>query len=259
MNYTSRQPGSKSGLFLALHVHQDDYLYASSPSAGFRILLHGPGEQPMMIERGLKVAPGSSTQIAVAASYITELPSPYGDCEASEGYVQSKCLTDCVTNYVIKNCSCKDVYMLGDVPVCDPRKFYECVLPTEANYVRDSEAEKCNCHRQCHHLSYHATISESLLADSVAEYFRRAHGLPGTLDDVIKDHCVLEIFFTEMKYTFVETQAAYTTQSLMCDIGGSLGLVLGATMLTVCEIADFLFQLSVHWIKARASAVVVEP
>jgi len=36
-----------------------------------QILLHGPGEEPMMIERGLKVAPGFSTQIAVAASYVS--------------------------------------------------------------------------------------------------------------------------------------------------------------------------------------------
>jgi len=71
----------------------------------------------------------------------------------------------------------------------------------------------------------------------------------------------VQIFFTELKYTFVETQVAFSMQSLMCDIGGSLGLILGATMLTVCEIVDFLFQLFVHWIKVRAASavVVVEP
>ena len=37
MNYASRQPGSTGGLVIALRVHQDDYLYASSPAAGFRV------------------------------------------------------------------------------------------------------------------------------------------------------------------------------------------------------------------------------
>jgi len=37
MNYTSVQPGSTSGLTVVLHVNQDDYLYASSSSAGFRV------------------------------------------------------------------------------------------------------------------------------------------------------------------------------------------------------------------------------
>ena len=45
---------------------------------------------------------------------ITELPDPYGDCNASDGYVQSKCLTACVEDYVVKNCSCKDTYMSSE-------------------------------------------------------------------------------------------------------------------------------------------------
>ena len=36
-SYTSRQPGSTSGLQLALHVDRDNYMYASSPSTGFRV------------------------------------------------------------------------------------------------------------------------------------------------------------------------------------------------------------------------------
>jgi len=47
------------------------------------------------------------------------LPSPYGDCEPSENYTQSECLAECEANYVISNCSCKDIYMPGDIT------FYE--------------------------------------------------------------------------------------------------------------------------------------
>ena len=68
---------------------------------------------------------------------------------------------------------------------------------------------------------------------------------------------VRQIFFTELKYTFVETQAAYTSQSLLCDVGGCLGLILGATMLTLCETTDFICRLFVHWVRTRASEVVV--
>jgi len=37
MNYTSRQPGSTSGLRLGLYINEHDYFYANSPSAGFRV------------------------------------------------------------------------------------------------------------------------------------------------------------------------------------------------------------------------------
>ena len=81
----------------------------------------------------------------------------------------------------------------GDVPVCDPRTFHECVLPTQASYVRQNEAERCDCGRQCRRLIYQPTVSQSLLADSAANYFKHAYDLPGTLDDVIADHCIVEV------------------------------------------------------------------
>ena len=40
-----------------------------------------------------------------------------------------------------------------------------------------------------------------------------------------------QVFFSELKYTYVETEAAYTALALMCDIGGALGLILGSTCL----------------------------
>jgi len=64
---------------------------------------------------------------------------------------------------------------------------------------------------------------------------------------------IVQIFFSELKLTHVETQAAYSALALLSDIGGTLGLVLGSSVLTICEIADFLFILAATWIKHRAS------
>jgi len=36
-NYTIRQPGSKTGLRLALRVDKNSYTYANSASTGFRV------------------------------------------------------------------------------------------------------------------------------------------------------------------------------------------------------------------------------
>jgi len=37
MNYTTRHVGSFGGLTVVLHANQHDYMYANSPSAGFRV------------------------------------------------------------------------------------------------------------------------------------------------------------------------------------------------------------------------------
>ena len=44
---------------------------------------------------------------------VVELTSPYGDCEQSENYTQSGCLAECESNFVVSNCSCRDIAMLG--------------------------------------------------------------------------------------------------------------------------------------------------
>jgi len=44
---------------------------------------------------------------------MEKLPSPYGDCEPSEDYVESQCLAECKANYVIGKCNCKVIPMAG--------------------------------------------------------------------------------------------------------------------------------------------------
>jgi len=68
---------------------------------------------------------------------------------------------------------------------------------------------------------------------------------------------ILQIFFSELKYKYIQAEEAYTMLSLMCDIGGALGLILGSTMLTFCEISDFLITLAVAWLRVRASTGVI--
>ena len=66
------------------------------------------------------------------------------------------------------------------------------------------------------------------------------------------------MFFSELKYTYIESQEGYTALALMCDIGGALGLILGSTLLTFCEFADFFITLVFNCMKRRVSTGVAE-
>ena len=67
-----------------------------------------------------------------------------------------------------------------------------------------------------------------------------------------------QIFFSELKYTHTKDEAAYSSLALLCDIGGSLGLILGSTILTFCEFTDFFVTVAVAWLKFRASTVAAK-
>ena len=50
----------------------------------------------------------------------------------------------------------------------------------------------------------------------------------------------LDIFYQELSYEEIEQNIAFEFLSLLSEIGGFLGLLLGASILTVCELIDYL-------------------
>jgi len=84
-------------------------------------------------------------------------------------------------------------WQTGKVPVCDPRKYYECILVAQSNYVKDNVATKCNCPRQCNTLTYQPTVSQAQLAVSAATYMKNELQLNATVNDIIRDYCMVEV------------------------------------------------------------------
>ena len=52
----------------------------------------------------------------------------------------------------------------------------------------------------------------------------------------------VDIFYQELSYEVLEQNIAFHYLSLLGEIGGFLGLLLGASVLTVVELMDYLAQ-----------------
>ena len=52
----------------------------------------------------------------------------------------------------------------------------------------------------------------------------------------------VDIFFKELNYEKIEQLELFKLESLFGEIGGFLGLLLGASVLTVCELIDFVLR-----------------
>ena len=55
-----------------------------------------------------------------------------------------------------------------------------------------------------------------------------------------KNFLKLNVFYRQLSYEYIRQQKGYDIYGLICDIGGSLGLFIGASMLTVVEVIDLL-------------------
>ena len=49
----------------------------------------------------------------------------------------------------------------------------------------------------------------------------------------------IDVFYKELKYEKIEQRPAFELFSLLSEVGGFLGLLLGASVLTVCEVVDY--------------------
>ena len=65
-------------------------------------------------------------------------------------------------------------------------------------------------------------------------------------DDLANDSLVLEIYFSSLGYIEITSQPSYRLTSMLSDIGGALGLLLGCTVLTVYELLEFAVRLAYH-------------
>lgn len=70
----------------------------------------------------------------------------------------------------------------------------------------------------------------------------------------------VDVFMKELYYEHVEQQVGYEVTNLWSDIGGSLGLFIGASVLTMCELADAVIHnfFKVLLEKKRARALIEE-
>ncbi|KAJ8260395.1 hypothetical protein GJAV_G00181600, partial [Gymnothorax javanicus] len=53
---------------------------------------------------------------------------------------------------------------------------------------------------------------------------------------------VLDIFFEALNYETIEQKKAYEIAGLLGDIGGQMGLFIGASILTILELFDYLYE-----------------
>lgn len=64
----------------------------------------------------------------------------------------------------------------------------------------------------------------------------------------------IDIFYKELSYEEVTQQIGFGVMSLFSEIGGLLGLLLGASVLTVGELIDFLILLIVRRVRVQSKS-----
>eukprot|EP00057_Strongylocentrotus_purpuratus_P022188 XP_011676662.1 PREDICTED: acid-sensing ion channel 3-like [Strongylocentrotus purpuratus] len=232
--------GTRQSLWVRLNAEVDEYVSAlSSEGIGFQLLVHRRGDVPLVSDIGVAIMPGVRTLIAIKKHTERNMPNPYDtNCRNASldyypFYSEEACLTESATKQLTEACGCRFPHMPGPTPVCTVRQYIECWLP---DFELGCDLE-FHCQRACYTEHFQMTMSY-LKAPGKDDSQRLQNQFNWTGDDVTRNIAEVEIYFADMNEHHTESVAAYSFADLWGDLGGVIGVHMGASLLTFFEVVD---------------------
>ncbi|KAG7455288.1 hypothetical protein MATL_G00254920 [Megalops atlanticus] len=250
---TTLKGGTGNGLEIMLDIQQDEYLPVwgetdeTSYEAGIKVQIHSQDEPPFIDQLGFGVAPGFQTFVSCQQQLLQYLPPPWGDCKSTpidseffSTYSITACRIDCETRYLVENCNCRMVHMPGTSTVCTPEQYKDCADPA-LDFLVEKDNDYCVCETPCNMTRYGKELSMvKIPSKASAKYLAKKFNK--TEQYIGENILVLDIFFEALNYEKIEQKKAYEVAGLLGDIGGQMGLFIGASVLTILEIFDYLYE-----------------
>ncbi|VDI62719.1 Hypothetical predicted protein [Mytilus galloprovincialis] len=188
---------------LFLNVNQSDYIPYVSDDPGVVLSIHENGYRPFLQSNGFSVSPGFKTDISLVQRRKERNRAVFGSndlCDDSGKFRNLQaCFEVCKETVVEKNCNCSPT--LSDIHL----GLGLCENITELQCMTEAvkRIDSCGCKEPCR---------ESLL--------------------------FINIYFTSLQEEITEEELAYTVENFWSDIGGSLGLWVGMSVISLAEILE---------------------
>ncbi|KAL4240209.1 hypothetical protein ACF0H5_001003 [Mactra antiquata] len=280
--YIAWRSGPSHGFKLTLNLEIDEYIANFTTGYGLRLVFHEPGTHPLPSKDGITLSPGTETNIGLRTVKISRLGQPHGDCDTGSEfenayrvkYSLTACYEFCRIKATIDVCSC----LLPDAP--DGMHFSTTVVrvcnssstSTDSKCVFDLSiklnegAYECNCREPCNEFIYTKTMSSTywptddylkiLLTDICSE--KRTTTLWKDVCDnlenieyydierIRKNFVRVLIYFEDLNYEQITEDPLYQGVRFLSDIGGAMGLFLGASVLSLVEFAQLVLEIILH-------------
>ncbi|KAL8607256.1 hypothetical protein ACOMHN_047587 [Nucella lapillus] len=262
LNVSRLEPASATtSLRLVMNVNQLGYVMQEDKSVGVNFFIHPEDDVPNFNAHTSAAAPGFSTKVAMQFQEMKMLEYPfksYGDrycintqnidttgLPGKDPYRLLPCLKHRAMKIAHTNCSCTSPYEAdGDFPKCTLHQMLTCVQPILDRLIRENRYEASvmlKCPLPCDFEQYVSSITFSYFPSLQADRsFKRLNMIPNRTD-VRENYLELNFFYSELILRRMEYVPEYSSMSLMGSIGGNMGFFIGASVVTLGEIAELVF------------------
>jgi hypothetical protein len=279
-SYASYLAGNFHGLIVDFYVrsYENISLYNSIwGGTGAIIRIDNVSHVIDHIKDGVFVSPGTSTYISVNREYKTILPKPYSDCEIDSydkstnfdsdlykliknsmyDYTQSFCLEQCLNRLQFEMCGCQTSFFKTVISpkICFSDNDFYCAINAYYNvYLKNNYIQNVcmpQCPLECYSNKF--TFSTSSYDVNGDMYVNTIKNNPNLASDFVTEKINAEtvrtsfvrinVFYETLSYTMTEETPQWDIFSLVANMGGNLGLFLGVSFFSTCEIITTLFEL----------------
>ncbi|XP_061194680.1 FMRFamide-activated amiloride-sensitive sodium channel-like [Saccostrea echinata] len=278
--FITRKTGPMNGLQLILQVEKFE-LSNLFDGSGFRLVIHEPGTFPFPQDEGYTISPGYETTIGMRMLRVMHAEPPYGICDSGDvffetygfRYTMQACLQICRNKKVVEICKCRpskhmDIKFMekfNTTPICSSSINSKNEKGTYSNakqceefiYFRiDEHYIDCECATPCSQTLYRSTIcgrvwpKESFLEKELLNTqceqsnYSYCDMYLGEKNSAFKDNFLkLVIYYEDMNYEEISEEPSYDGFRFLSDLGGAMGLFLGASLLSFLELVQLMVEL----------------
>jgi hypothetical protein len=225
---------------------------------------------------------GSVNFMPIQKRFSSRLPKPYSDCEIDNKnpihssslyynlilnsryqYSQELCVIQCVQLQVIQLCNCSFPFYLDLYnKSCENRAESNCAFATV--YTRQLNVQKCilECPLECNSTEITFSLTSqtysgngfALIVNQTPVFFSDFNTTPITEATASNKFVQLYVYYDSFSFTSSQDSSSMDIVAFLGNIGGTLGLFLGVSLLSMCELIHVVIESCIlvrHMLKDR--------
>jgi hypothetical protein len=239
---------TRQHLYFSLHLNNSAFeFYTDLPlpipqTLGASVTIHTPG-QPPAIESGLQIPAGFVGYISLTYSNRSLLEPRYGSCSRNTRlkyyptYSVAACHTEVSIDQVLKGCGC----VSPSAPPGVISGYPDCTISDTSCVFTYSDITDVNLNVVCPQPCLGGTY-DSQLSYSLSSSFRAPSTGQPVSGGSFSDEVGVIVRFSSFSVTQVTENIAYGAGDFVSDIGGQMGLFIGASIVSVCELLVWIID-----------------
>ncbi|KAK7099869.1 acid-sensing ion channel 1-like [Littorina saxatilis] len=268
--FVSRQSGPSGGMELIFYLDREEYIRGVTPDDGLQVTVHQAGTKPFPYDEGIAVSSGTHTMLSLKLMQIERYGKPYSKCANNSEffnkykvhYTRQTCQKLCEQEAIHTRCNCRDeveedlniLMAANDIKPCRSQSDIQCLSQTQWDYAQGRV--ECSCESPCLEYKYektmssrpwpHKTFAKGVLVKTVCKRETGAKCASLTNkdnDDLTNEFVKLNIFYEDLNYENITESPDYEDVQFISDLGGTMGLWIGLSILSVAEVFQLFVEL----------------